>query len=46
MIHLFAELIQLENCLVGVQDCVPVVVNYIFDINIPFLLPLTRDNLY
>ena len=41
----FITLIQLKYFLRGIQHCLTVVSKWIFDSNVPFALPLTRDNL-
>ena len=42
-ISLFLTLIHLKEFLGGIQHCVTVVGKYIFDSNIPSVLPLTCD---
>ena len=41
----YSKLIQLKYFLGGISHCVTVVGKWIFDSNIPFELPLTKDNL-
>ena len=42
---MFTKLIMLKEFLGGIQHCVTVVGEWIFDINITFSLPLTRDKI-
>ena len=44
-IYMFQILIQLKEFLGGIQHCFTVVGRWIFDSNIPFSLPLTRDDM-